>query len=302
MRDPTPMTNWLKRISDVISPSEKDEAKSVDLEDSLNENVALFNTKELKKTNTFFTHVRLQRSDPSFANRHEIAPPPYQEPKSSYTQLDAPSKPIAGSNEANMRDLDEKLSALQRLRDLPRGTQVESRIAAITDLLGEGEIFKTLKILRWPQGVICPRCKSSNVVRRDPPFDALDQRHFYICLNCKGEGNPSDFDDFTGLPVDSLSALRQCILCWYLIGFCTLSQIAKVLGLSMSEVMKLAAIGTELTELPENEAEKTLALQEHAGKAKNAKEKKRTTEIEKQEEETRSESKAIYKPGPKSKK
>lgn len=299
------MSDWLKRISHAISGPQKDEAKLVDLEDSLNENVALLNTKEIKKTNTFFTQVRLQRADPSFASRTAQVPPlspqNSEANKNSYTQREGIPSEQSTSHEANMREIDEKLAALQRLRSLPRGSQVESRIAAITDLLGEAEIFNTLKLLRWPQGVICPRCKSSNVVRRDPPPDAADQRHFYICLNCKGDGNPSDFDDFTGLPLNSLFALRQCILCWYLIGFCSINQIAKVLGLSISEVIKLAAIGSEFAEGPSRDQELQLS-HEKESKERHSREKKRTAEIEGLEDITRSESKSPLKPSYKSKK
>lgn len=196
---------------------------------------------------------------------------------------------------------EEKLQALKRLRELPRGSQIDSRIAAIRELLGDTEIFQTLKVLRWPHGVICPHCHSSRVVRHDSPPDAPDKRHYYECLNCKGEGNPSDFDDFTGLPIGSLIDLRQCILCWYLIGFCSIHHIAKVLGLSIHTVLKLANLGTELTQLPEAE----LGLGEEGlefRKSKQADVEKRAKRITEQEDYTRSESKAPLKPGYKSKK
>lgn len=193
---------------------------------------------------------------------------------------------------------DANIEALKRLRALPRGTQVDSRIAAIQSLLGEKEIFKTLKLLRWPEGTICPRCHSTNVVRREPPHTAVDQRHYYECLNCKGRGGVSQFDDLTELSIGNLHALRQCILCWYLIGFCSLGQIAKVLGLSMSEVAHLANMGTELTEL----AEKDQSLSAEIGKqAKSSKEASKKAAVEQQEDYTRSESKAPLKPGYKSK-
>lgn len=187
----------------------------------------------------------------------------------------------------------DNLEALNRLRALPRGTQVDSRIAAIQALLGEREIFKTLKSLRWPQDVLCPRCHSANVIRRDPPADAIDQRHHYECLNCKGDGSLSDFDDFTGLPIGSLHSLRQVILCWYLLGFCSLAQIAKVLGLSVHEIMQMAKIGSELVERASS----------HYNAQKNKSDHSHTKEsIEYDEELTRSASKSPFKPGYKSKK
>lgn len=192
-----------------------------------------------------------------------------------------------------MSEKQDNLDALNRLRALPRGTHVDSRIAAIQALLGEQEIFNTLQSLRWPQGVVCPRCHSRNVVRRDPPSGAVDQRHHYDCLNCKGEGGLSDFDDFTGLPIGSLHSLRQVILCWYLLGFCSLSQIAKVLGLSVQEIMQMAKIGSDLAERAE--------MSYGAQKEQNARsQSEKITEYD--EELTRSASRSPFKPGYKSKK
>jgi transposase-like protein len=197
---------------------------------------------------------------------------------------------------------DDNLKALKRLRDLPRGTQVDSRIAAIDNLLGEGEIFKTLKMLRWPQGVICPRCHSTNVVRRDPPHDSVDKRHYYVCLNCKGEGGISDFDDFTGLPLNSLFALRQWILCWYLIGFCSVNQIAKVLGISLQEVIQIVTLGNEVTELPKKHRDELQVKEERRIKSKKAHEQGLKEGVVKQEQDTLSASKSPLKPGHKIKK
>ena len=188
----------------------------------------------------------------------------------------------------------DNLDALNRLRALPRGTQVDSRIAAIQALLGEKEVFKTLKALRSPQGVVCPRCGSKNVVRRDPPANSNDQRHFYECLNCKGEGDPSDFDDFTGLPIGTLHSLRQTILCWYLLGFCSIGQIAKVLGLSIQEIMQLATIGSEIAEKAESYSKYSMAGEKNEKSAS-----QKTTEYD--EDLTRSASKSPFKPGYKSK-
>lgn len=197
-------------------------------------------------------------------------------------------------------DEDDDLSILKRLRDLPRNTQVDSRVGAISDLLGEAEIFKTLKLLRWPKGTICPRCKSTNVEKRTPPPDAPDKRHYYVCLDCDAQGRESNFDDFTGLEIQSLQGLRQSILCWYLLGVCSIMQIAKVLGLSLSEVIKLAGFSQEIESLPKDVLEKTKGFQLDTFRKK-TKEGKRLGAIFEQEEATRSKSKSPLKPGYKSK-
>lgn len=221
------------------------------------------------------------------------------------TPLKNEQKAASVSNSDNSEH--DNVSALKKLRDMPRGmggVNTDSRIAAIKNMLGEKEIFKTLQMLRWPKGTICPKCKSTNIVRSDPPPEAPDQRHYYICLSCKGEGRASDFDDFTGLPVGSLHGLRQWIFCWYLIGFCSISQISKVLGLSVADISQIVGMGSQITELPEGTALKDKMV----SKERQRKEKKksffstRKEGVDRQENETRSESKNIYKPGPKSKK
>lgn len=242
-------------------------------------NAIAYNTKTPRQ----FSAVEQQKPKAPVEQKHEVA---------KVAQFD-------GEDDGNVR-------ALKKLREMPRGIgkDTDSRISAIKNMLGEKEIFKTLQMLRWPKGIVCPRCKSSKVVRRDPPPDVPDQRHYYECLNCKGEGRASDFDDFTGLPIGSLHGLRQWILCWYLLGFCSLSQISKALGLGIAEISQIIAMGSQITEL----AEGTELRKEVEAKDFQRKERKRSffenrkESIFKQEEDTRSESKNIFKPGPKSKK
>jgi transposase-like protein len=198
---------------------------------------------------------------------------------------------------------DSNISALSKLRELPRGTHVESRIAAIKNLLGDVEIFRTIKKLRWPLGVVCPKCHSPNVIAVDAPENAPDNRQYYECLDCQKDGDASGFDDLTGLPFgDTLHELREWVLCWYLIGFCSISQIARVLGLSMHEVIRMAEQGSKLSEANQkqlNELEKDyLASKKSAKKKSHAASKKEQTE--KDELYTRSESRGKFKPGPKS--
>lgn len=221
--------------------------------------------------------------------------------------------------EGAMADLDESdksgkfreedsdnLKALEKLRAMPRGSgsSADSRIAAIKNLLGEKEIFRTLQKLRWPKGIVCPRCHSSQVVRRDPPPHAPDKRHYYECLTCKGEGDPSDFDDFTGLPVGTIQGLRQWMLCWYLIGFCSLSQIARVLGLSLDQVARIASYGAHITEIaPEGSLKDALkAKEQRLGDKKKLDKELSRKAVDGQEENTRREGLQPFKPGFKSKK
>lgn len=210
---------------------------------------------------------------------------------------------------------EENIKKLNTLRSLPRGINVESRIAAIKDLLGETEVFKTIQNLRWPKGILCPRCHSMNVVRTNPPKDAPDQRSHYECLQCQKEndgdgdsGSSSFFDDLTGLPIDNalhdlLHHVQNWILCWYLIGFCSLTQISKVLGLSLMQIMEMAELGTQISDI----SNKDKASLEYSFFAKSPKEKSHLEAKQKDSEtldaelQTRSESRNPFKPGPKSK-
>lgn len=264
------MTDWLKRISTIISPQE---------------NLLLGNS----------------------AATAALSPAPlfsmHRENQDEKLEKPAEKQAMPIENHSEQVDMDENLKALKHLRDLPRGTHVDSRIAGIQNLLGDEQVFKTLKMLRWPQGTLCPRCHSSNVIRQEPPPAAEDQRHHYVCLHCKGEGDPSDFDDFTGLPIESIQALRQWILCWYLIGFCSIHQIAKVLGLSIETVIRMASLGSDISDYPKKhqaENQSKDLLEKQAKKAKEHAEHKRS-EVDTQEDYTRSFSKSPTKPGPKSK-
>ncbi len=288
------MSDWFKKISSLISTTQDSATSSIEH----NQITHTILNKLEKLPDNIFTQGSPERCDPTFSMRDKtkdatIAP---SVKSNSAAKMETKQEVKSVENDSD----DDNIKALKRLRSLPRGTQVDSRVAAIHGLLGEGEIFKTLKMLRWPQGVICPRCHSSNVVRRDPPNDAVDLRHFYICLNCKGEGSPSDFDDFTGLPIGEMHALRQWILCWYLIGFCSVAQIARVLGISLQEVMQIAQLGNELTQLPDESAE--LQAKQELKERKQKESKNARMLVDQQEDYTRSASKAPLKPGYKSKK
>lgn len=200
-------------------------------------------------------------------------------------------------------ELEKNLKSLKHLRELPRGTQVDSRIAAIQALLKDKEIFRTIHSMRWPEGIVCPRCASTHVVKREPPQEAEDQRWFFECLSCKGQGRTSAFDDLTGLPfAETISAIRQWVLCWYLLGFCSISQISKVLGISPDVVMQLAQMGANITVLPKKEdvLSHTFLLNSSKQKSEGFF-KKKLEQTEKDELMTRSESVGKFKPGPKSK-
>ena len=202
-----------------------------------------------------------------------------------------------------MTRLEKNLKSLKHLRELPRGSQVDSRIAAIQALLKDKEIFRTIHNLRWPEGVVCPRCGSTHIVKREPPPEINDQRWFFDCLSCKGQGRESTFNDLTGLPFEeTISALKQWVLCWYLLGFCSISQISKILGISSDLVMQLAQMGANITSLPKKEDILSHTFLQNSSKNKSKGFfTKQLENTNKDELLTRSESVGKFKPGPKSK-
>lgn len=202
----------------------------------------------------------------------------------------------------------DNLKKLQTLRALPRTLNVESRIAAITDLLGEVEVFKTIQNLRWPAGILCPRCHSKHIMLKPPPPDSTDKRGHYECLNCQKNGGTSIFDDLTDLPIEYADGtlihyLNNWILCWYLIGFCSINKIAEILGLSLAQVMEIAELGAHISDISK-ESKQDLEFgffKTYKQKQKNEDKRKKENTL-KDELNTRSESLAPHKPGFKSQK
>jgi len=298
------MSDWTQRIASILRKELSDKQEKQSAKKSL-PNPGLKNNKSLAFLQE--QHNFSCKMEQPFAFRQDLSSMLKYSRSGCTSSIPLKNKQKAARVSNSSKSVSDNVSALKKLRDMPRGmggASVDSRIAAIKNMLGEKEIFKTLQMLRWPKGTICPKCKSSNIVRRDPPADAPDQRHYYVCLTCKGEGRASDFDDFTGLPVGSLHGLRQWMFCWYLIGFCSISQISKVLGLSVAEISQIVGMGSQITELPEGTAlkDKMESRERQQKEKKKAFFSTRKEGVERQENETRSESKNIYKPGPKSKK
>lgn len=194
-------------------------------------------------------------------------------------------------------DPDLKGRILAKLEGLPDELN-SSKKKVINDLLDGQQIFSNLRRLRWPKEIICPKCHSTNVVRIDSPKDSTDDRAHYECLDCKEEGNPSEFDDLTGLPEGQGEFdVSQWLLCWHLVGIFSYSEVAALLGLSLAEVYQMVALGSHLSEAPK---EKLLRTQSGLFSAYDTKQtsyfSKKQEETNKTELEARSESLNPHKP------
>ena len=102
----------------------------------------------------------------------------------------------------------------------------------LSGLLDDAKCFALVRQHRWPDGVRCPACDSSAVVR-DGCNETQRSRQRYWCKDCTGR-----FDDLTGTVLASHhQPLRVWVLCLYFMGL-NLSnrQIAAELGLDRSDV------------------------------------------------------------------
>ena len=83
----------------------------------------------------------------------------------------------------------------------------------IQDLFDDAKCYQTIREMRWPGGVTCPRCSSDSVIKNGRD-DTEPHRQRYECRCCRQR-----FDDLT----DTIFAghhqpLRAWIACLYLMG------------------------------------------------------------------------------------
>jgi transposase-like protein len=83
----------------------------------------------------------------------------------------------------------------------------------IQDLFDDAKCFDTIRDMRWPDGVTCPKCSSDSVIKNGRD-DTQPLRQRYECRGCRQR-----FDDLT----DTIFAghhlpLRTWIACLYLMG------------------------------------------------------------------------------------
>jgi len=110
-----------------------------------------------------------------------------------------------------------------------------SDLVNLSGLMDDAKCFALVRQHRWPEGVRCPGCDSSSVVR-DGCDDTQPHRQRYRCKACA-----SRFDDLTGTVLAGHhQPLRVWVLCLYFMGL-NLSnrQIAGELGLPVSDVQAM---------------------------------------------------------------
>ncbi len=105
----------------------------------------------------------------------------------------------------------------------------------IKNLVDDVQCYQTIRELRWPDGVACPSCQSTQVIKRG--FDDTEPaRQRYACTDCY-----TRFDDLT----DTIFAghhqpLKVWILCLYFRGLnLSNDQIAHELDVDRSDVQQM---------------------------------------------------------------
>jgi transposase-like protein len=107
----------------------------------------------------------------------------------------------------------------------------------IQSLIDDAKCFETVRALRWPNGVRCPRCESFEITKQGHD-DTQPERQRYLCPSCERR-----FDDLT----DTIFAghhqpLRVWILCLYFMGLnLSKHQIAQELDLNKDDVHQMTS-------------------------------------------------------------
>jgi len=108
----------------------------------------------------------------------------------------------------------------------------------IRDLIDDAKCFQTVRDMRWPDLVTCPRCSSESVIR-DGRDDTQAHRQRYTCHGCRKR-----FDDLTGtIFAGRHEPLRTWIICLYFMGLnLSTLQIAKELDMDRNDVQAMVQL------------------------------------------------------------
>lgn len=107
----------------------------------------------------------------------------------------------------------------------------------IKNLLDDKKCYEVVRGLRWPNGVACPHCKSTNIKKRGfHSRQAYRQR--YTCRDCQAQ-----FDDLSDTIFEGHhQPLRVWILCLYFMGLnLSNEQIAQELDLASRDAQTMTS-------------------------------------------------------------
>ena len=108
----------------------------------------------------------------------------------------------------------------------------------INSLVDDDRCYKTIREMRWPEGVKCPHCFDEDVVKRGVD-EKQPHRQRYECKSCCKR-----FDDLTHTVFSGHhQPLKTWILCLYFMGLnLSNSQIAQELGLDNSDTYEMTSL------------------------------------------------------------
>lgn len=103
------------------------------------------------------------------------------------------------------------------------------------NLLDNAKCYERIRELRWPDGVICPRCKTGDITRQGKN-ELQSERQRYFCKSCSRK-----FDDLTlSVFAGHHQPLKIWISCLHLMSLnISNSQIAQELDLNSSDVQNM---------------------------------------------------------------
>ena len=108
----------------------------------------------------------------------------------------------------------------------------------IQNLIDDVKCFETLRELRWPHGIRCPHCNSSDVIKRGKD-DTESNKQRYECKGCTKK-----FDDLTNTVFSGHhQTLKTWIIFLYFLGLnLSTCQIAQELDLNKDDAQYMAQI------------------------------------------------------------
>lgn len=114
----------------------------------------------------------------------------------------------------------------------------DQRASSLLSLIGEEEAMCALRALRWRDGIYCPICGSSRIKKMSSANKHGVEK--YVCLTCQEGGHIGEFTDITDYFDDyEMNSIRLWILIAYLKTFLPMSKVAKVLGMTLEQTIRL---------------------------------------------------------------
>lgn len=103
------------------------------------------------------------------------------------------------------------------------------------DLLDNAKCYERIRELRWPDGIICPHCKSVDITRQGKD-ESQPERQRYFCKSCERKFDDLSLSVFSG----HHQPLKVWVSCLHLMSLnISNRQIAHELDLNISDIQKM---------------------------------------------------------------